>query len=172
MVEQKVRAIMIVEIAGRPPEHIRQALLDHVGRMKSMKGVNYISERISDTKMIDKEKDIYSCFVEVEIETVSFMRLTELMFDFLPSSIEVIEPDSIKFNSQEATMFLSDLSGRLHKYDEIAKVAQIKNQQLAQHLQKIQQAIAEHRLKKEVKQEAPKKDKKSNKKPVKKKSKK
>ncbi len=163
MTEQKVRAIMIVEIAGRPPEHIKEALKAHVGVMKSMKGVNYISETFSDAKLVDKEKDIYSSFVEVEVEVESFLKLTELMFDFLPASIEVLEPDNLKFNSQEATNFLSDLSGRLHKYDEIAKIAQMKNQQLMQHLQKIQQAIAQHRVEKEqkVKSEKPKKEKKA-----------
>jgi hypothetical protein len=170
MTEQKVRAIMIVEIAGRPPEHIKEALKAHVGVMKTMKGIKYLSETFSDAKLIDQEKEIYSSFVEVEVEVDNFMKLTELMFDFLPASIEVLEPDNLKFNSQEATNFLSDLSGRLHKYDEIAKIAQMKNQQLMQHLQSIQKAIAEHKLKKEqaTKTKKPGKEKK----PVKKKTKK
>ena len=144
--EQKVRAIMIVEIAGRPPEHIKEALKAHVGVMKTMKGVNYLSETFSDAKLVDQEKEIYSCFAEVEIEVNNFMKLTELMFDFLPSSIEVIDPDNLRFNSQEATNFLSDLSGRLHKYDEIAKIAQMKNNQLMQHLQRFQQALAQQKI--------------------------
>ena len=147
MAEQKIRAVMIIEIAGRPPEHIKDALKAHVGVMKTMKGVDYLSERFSDAKMVDQEKEIYSCFAEIEVEVETFLRLTELMFDFLPSSIEVLEPENIKFNSQQATMFLSDLCGRLHKYDEIAKIAQMKNNQLMQHLQKIQQVLGQQNVK-------------------------
>lgn len=161
MAEQKIRAVMIIEIAGRPPEHIKEALKAHVGVMKNMKGVKYISETFSDAKLVDQEKEIYSCFAEVEVEVETFLKLTELMFDFLPASIEVLEPESLRFNSQEATMFLSDLCGRLHKYDEIAKIAQMKNNQLMQHLQKIQQAIAQHRMEKEKITAKPKKEKKA-----------
>jgi hypothetical protein len=149
MTEQKVRAILIIEVAGRPAEHLSQAIKDHVGKMKSFKGIDYLSETFSEPRLIDQEKDIYTCFAEVEIEVESLFRLTEIVFDFFPSSVEVIEPDNLKFNAQEATMFLNDLAGRLHKYDEIAKVAQMKNNQLIQHLQKIQQAVAEHKMKKD-----------------------
>lgn len=142
---------MIVEIAGRPPEHVQAALKEHVGKMKNMKGVKYISESFSEAQLIDQEKEIYSCFAEVEVEVETFFKLTELMFDFLPSSIEVIEPDNIKFNTQEATMFLSDLSGRLHKYDEIAKISQMRSNQLAQRLQMFQTALAEQKVKAEEK---------------------
>lgn len=160
MAEQKIRAVMIIEIAGRPPEHIKEALKAHVGVMKNMKGVKYISELFSDAKLVDKEKEIYSCFAEVEVEVETFLKLTELMFDFLPASIEVLEPESMRFNSQEATMFLSDLCGRLHKYDEIAKIAQMKNNQLMQHLQRFQQVIAQQKVEKE-KNSKPKKEKKA-----------
>jgi hypothetical protein len=166
--EQKVRAILIVEIAGRPPEHIREALKGHVGKMKSIKGVEYISEDVSEAKLIDEEKDVYSCFAEVEVEVENFAKLTELVFDFFPSSVEVIEPESLRFNAQEATMFLNDLAGRLHKYDEIAKIAQLQTKQLAQRLQMFQTALAEQKVKVEEKTEKPKKEKKV----VKKKSKK
>ncbi len=149
MAEQKIRAIMVIEVAGRPPEHIRNALKEHVGKMKTMKGVKYISEKISEATIVDKEQDIYSCFAEVEVEVETFFKLTELMFDFLPSSIEVVEPENLKFNTQEATMFLSDLSGRLHKYDEIAKVAQMRNNQFAQRLQMLQAELAEKNVKTE-----------------------
>lgn len=167
MAEKKVRAIMIVEIAGRPPAHLLEALKAHVGQMRTVKGLDYISEKFSEPKLIDQEKDVYTCFAEVEIEVENMFKLSELVFDFFPSSIEVIEPESVKFNLNEATAFLNYLSGRLHKYDEIAKVAQIKNSQLIQRVQMLQVELAKHNVKKEEPAKKPAKEK-STKKKVKK----
>jgi hypothetical protein len=146
MTEQKIRAIMIIEIAGRPPEHIKQALEKHTEQLKNLKDVRLISNKISKPKRLESEQEMYTCFAEIEIETESFLRLTEIMFDFMPSSIEIIEPNEVKMNMQQATMFLNNLTGRLHRYDEIAKIANIQNQQLLTKLRQLEQGnISEKR---------------------------
>jgi hypothetical protein len=148
---KNVRAILIIEIAGRPAEHIREALRNHVGQMKNIKGLNYLSERISEAKLINEEKEVYSCFAEVEVEVENLFKLAELIFDYFPSSVEVIEPSNISFSTNEATMFLTDLAGRLHKYDEIAKVAQMTNQQLINRLKLFQTELAKQKAESEKK---------------------
>ena len=143
MAEQKIRAIMIIEIAGRPTEHVQEVLTNHIEQFKSVKGIKLISSEINEPKKLEIEQEMYTCFAEVEVETESFPKLIDLIFDFMPSSVEIIEPTQLNFNLQEATMFLNTLSGRLHKYDEIAKVAQLQAQQLAKKLQLVGQEIAD-----------------------------
>ena len=164
MAEKRVRVIMIIEIAGRPPEHVVETLKTHIGQMKNLKDIEYLSETFSEPKKIDEEKDLYTCFAEVEIETKNFERLVELVFDFMPSSVEVLEPAELNFDLQGATAFLNNLTGRLHRYDEIAKMAQIQNQQLARKLQVMEQEVIDKgkKVKKVKKKAVKKKGKKKN----------
>lgn len=138
MVHKKIVAIMIIEIAGRPAEFLKEALEKHIAPIGSNKDLKLISSRISDAREIDAEKNIYSCFAEIEVEAQSLQKIMDLVFDYMPSSIEIVEPENVELNCQEATMFINDLSGRLHKYDEVAKMAQLRISQLTQALQGMQ----------------------------------
>jgi len=150
----EIKAIMIVEIAGRPAEHIKTALDAHVSQIEKIKDVKLISKKISEPKRLEAEQEIYTCFAEVEVETISLSKITELVFDFMPSSIEIIEPADVRLDSQEASMFLNDLAGRLHRYDEIAKIAQFKIRELATQLQQLQQKPEEKPAKKKSKKKS------------------
>jgi hypothetical protein len=143
-----VRAIMIVEIAGRPPEHVKATLETHVGQMRTLKDIEVFSITVSDPREIDGSEGMFTCFAEVEFGAESFARLTEIVFDFMPSSVEVIEPAELKMGMADATSFLNNLTGRLHRYDEIAKLAQMQNQQLAKKMQIMQQELMERDAKK------------------------
>lgn len=133
----KIRAIMIIEIAGRPAEYVSEAIKNHISQLKSYKGVTLISEMYSEPKKIDGPGEMHTCFSEVEIETESFSKLTDLIFDFMPASVEIIHPSTVEFNVAEATTFLNSLAGRLHKYDELAGVAQIQARELAAKLKEV-----------------------------------
>lgn len=161
MAEKKIRAIMIVEVAGRPAEYVREGLETHVSRLNEMKDVEVISKTFSEPKRIEHKEEAYSCFSEIEFEVPTFQRLLDLVFDFMPSSIEIIHPGRIEMDSQEATMFINNMAGRLHRYDEIAKIAQFKIKQLTDQLT----------IKSKEEQEKPKTEKKSKPKKAEKKSK-
>jgi hypothetical protein len=134
MVVQKITAMMIIEVAGRPPEYLENSLKLHLEKLNHIKDVKLISSKIAESRLIEAEKDLYTCFGEVEIETMGFAKLMDLVFDFMPSSIEIINPNDIEFNCQEATMFANDMAGRLHKYDELAKIARLQLQNMSQQL--------------------------------------
>jgi len=143
-----VRAIMIIELMGRPAEHAKQSLEKHAGKLRQEKGVEVFSISVSEPKRIEDAKtEIYTCFAEVELETENFAKLTDLIFDFMPSSVEVLSPENIKMNIADSTNFLNNLSGRLHRYDEIATIAQIKNQQLANQLAELMKEKGEDKKK-------------------------
>jgi len=149
MVETNVKAILIVEIVGRPANHVKESLVAHVNQLNSIKGVKMTSMNVSEPKEIQlpeqeqarEVQPMYTCFAEVEITTENLSKLIEVVFDYMPASVEIIEPNDLDFNLSQATAFLNDLAGRLHKYDEIAKISQMQTQQLAARFQQIQQAI-------------------------------
>ena len=119
-----VRAIMIVEMAGKPPEYVKESLEKHIGVLNDVKDIEVHGINVSEPREIEGSNGMFTCFAEADFETENFARLTETMFDFMPSSVEVIEPSSVKLDAAEATGLLNNISGRLHKYDEVAKIAQ------------------------------------------------
>jgi len=156
-----VRAIMIVEMAGRPAEYVKESLAKHIGILEKVNDIKVHSIKISEPKEIKDSKGIFTCFVEADFETENFARLSETMFDFMPSSVEVIEPSSITMNLADATNLLNNISGRMHRYDELAKIAGAKIQELSAQLQAAQQALIK-KDKKAVKKKPKRKTKKKN----------
>jgi hypothetical protein len=127
-----VRAIMIVEMAGRPAEHVKDSLTKHIEILNNVKDAEVHSIKVSEPKEIENSNKMFTCFAEADFEIPSFARLSETMFDFMPSSVEVIEPAQVIMNMNEATDLLNNISGRMHRYDEIAKVAGVRLQQMAE----------------------------------------
>lgn len=119
---------MIVEMAGRPAEHLTESLEKHVNILRKVKDIKVEKIEVSEARIIErkdneKAEDMFTAFAECEFEIPSFSRLAETMFDFMPSSVEVIEPSSVELDTFEATGLLNNISGRLHRYDDIAKIA-------------------------------------------------
>jgi len=86
---------------------------------------------------------MFTAFAECDFEAPSFARLSETMFDFMPSSVEVIEPNKVSLEMSDATDLLNNISGRMHRYDEVAKIAGARLQQMGTQLQMAQKILAE-----------------------------
>ena len=153
---------MIVEILGRPAEHVKESLKNHVEQMYKLKDIEVFSISVNEPIKIEEHQDAYSCFSEVEFSVPSFLRLLELIFDFMPSSIEIISPSEVKMSAFDATCLANNLTGRLHKYDEIAKMAQMYNQQLVKKMQEMHQQTEVKQKSSEKKKVVKSKKKKKN----------
>lgn len=145
-----VRAIMIVEMAGRPAAHLTEKLEEHVGVLHKVNDITVHSIKVSEPKEIEIGENngekvaekMFTAFAECDFESPSFARLSETMFDFMPSSVEVIDGD-VKFDMAEATDLLNNISGRMHRYDEIAKVVGARLNQAGRQLQMMQKILLE-----------------------------
>lgn len=139
---------MIVEMAGRPAEHLTATLEKHIGILNGIKDVNVHSIKVSEPREIETETEsgeekMWTVFAEADFECESFARLSETMFDFMPSSVEVIEPSKLTLEITEVTDLLNNISGRMHRYDEIAKVLGEKYKQMEAQIQVAQKILTE-----------------------------
>jgi len=137
---------MIVEMAGRPAAHVKESLENHVGVLDKNKDIEVHSISVSKPKEIEMENvskgnEMFTCFAEVDFEVENFSRLSEIIFDFMPSSVEVIEPAKVTLDTGEASNLLNNIAGRMHRYDEIAKIAGVRLQQMNAELQAAQEAL-------------------------------
>jgi len=139
---------MIVEMAGRPAKHLTESLENHVGILNKVNDITVHSIKVSEPRKIEMDgvkpgEEMFTAFAECDFEAENFLRLAETMFDFMPSSVEVIEPARVTIDPSESTALLNNISGRMHRYDEIAKIAGARLQQMGAQLQAAQKILIE-----------------------------
>jgi membrane protein insertase Oxa1/YidC/SpoIIIJ len=156
-----IRSTIILEIIGKPPEHLIETLEEIIKKIDEEKGVRVIDKKINEPILMKDNKEFYTTFAEVNIEVEEISYLAIIMFKYMPAHVEVIEPELIALTNNGWTDILSELTRRLHGYDEIARILQIQNSQMQKKLQEllpknkeIKEVIPE---KEEIKKDIPKK---------------
>lgn len=118
---EKIQAIFIFEILGRPPEHIKEALKSLIKKLGEEKGVNLINQTYNEVIKVEDVKNLYTTFAEIESEFDSLEILYDIMFRYMPANVEIISPTSLKISNRDLSELATNLIRRLHDYDSIAK---------------------------------------------------
>ncbi len=118
---EPVRARLIIEIMGRPPEHISRALQEIVDKMDNEKGASIKSSTVHKPVAVKDSKGMFTSFAEIEIEFDSIPTCFWMCFAYMPSNIEIMHPESFKVSNADLNSLIGNIVERLHKYDAIAK---------------------------------------------------
>ncbi len=118
-----IRTVLIIEVIGRPPEHLMEILEKMTGEIGEEKGVNVIRKKIETPTLMKDQKEFYTTFAEIEVEVEEILDLTRLMFKYMPAHVEIISPESLALTNNGLNDILNELVQRLHGYDEIARIA-------------------------------------------------
>ena len=133
-----IRAMLVLDIIGKPAEHLVKTLENLIGQIDAEKGVSVKSKTIKEPVLLKDNKEIYTTFAEVEVEVEEISYLAILMFKFMPAHIEILEPELIALTNSGWSDILSELIRRLHGYDEVARVLQFQNAQLKKKLEELE----------------------------------
>jgi len=125
-----IRAVLVLEMIGKPPEHMTETLKELIKKIDEEKGVEVLEKKINEPVLIKDQKEFYTTFAEIEVEVEQILHLAVLMFKYMPAHIEIIEPELIVLSNNGWSEILSELVRRLHSYDEIARVLQFQNAQM------------------------------------------
>jgi len=121
-----IKAKVIVQMMGSPKKHIEKTIKDYIGQIKEHhKDIEVVNEDTSNAK---KDGDMFSVFSELEINAKDSGALVWFCFDYMPSSVEIIEPNKIVYDTVDFTNFLNDLQAKLHKTDMVIKNLSAENQ--------------------------------------------
>jgi hypothetical protein len=140
-----IRATIMLEILGKPAEYLVETLNKLIKNIDEEKGVRVIEKKINEPILMKDSKEFYTTFAEVDVEVDDILYLTIIMFKYMPSHIEVIEPELIALTNNGWTDILSELTRRLHKYDEVARIVQIQNAQMKKKLDEVLSKEAENK---------------------------
>ena len=124
--EQKIIFRTILELIGRPKEHIDKTMKDYVAKIKSDKEFKVLHEELADIKKQEKE-ELWATFAELEVEAKSVTKMTQFCFDYMPSIIEILDPAELKFSGEELSIVINDLQSKLHAVDMVAKQIKTEN---------------------------------------------
>ncbi len=118
---EQISAKLIIEILGRPPEHLSAALGELITRLGNEKGTKIINKVLNKPKPIEKVDNLWTAFADVEIEFETLPHFFNVLVSYMPAHVEVFNPESIKFNTFELNELANFIVGRLHNYDAVAK---------------------------------------------------
>ncbi len=122
----------IIEIAGTPKEHIEKTIKLVVEDIKKKKNIILKSGDIFKTKEIElkelkKKGKLFSTYAELELLFKDIPTLIEFCFDYMPSSLEILEPKDLELETNEFAGLLNDLLAKLHQVDMILKGLRAEN---------------------------------------------
>ena len=151
----KIRAMFIFEILGRPPEHIKTTMSQLVDKLAELPGIEIAKKTVHEPKPVKDEnaKEWFTTFAEVEVLGKDINSLITLVFYAMPAHVEIIEPEEIRLKNFEMSGLLSDLTVKMHRYDEIAKALTIENNRLISKLKELGVKFVSPDQQKEQKQE-------------------
>mgnify|MGYP001560875656 CR=1 FL=1 len=107
----EIRARVIIEILGSPIEHVNKVMQDVINELEKKK-IKILKKEVNEPEKIEK---FYSSFAEVEFKCNDLDALLDVCFDFMPSVVEIIEPEEFRFDPKVLEDFLNDLLARLHR---------------------------------------------------------
>jgi hypothetical protein len=129
----RVRAI--IEILGNPKEHIQNIMEKIIERIeKTEEGIEIIKKDILEPNQV--KDNLFSMFVELELNIENNLRLNHFCFDYLPSSIEILDAETMTLETREITAGLNDLLARLHEYNVALSNLKALNKEMTQRLKK------------------------------------
>lgn len=151
----KIRTLFIFEILGKPPEHIVKSLEKMIDELAKQKGLEIVRKEIHEPKLIKEdenkeekkqiiEEELYSTFAEVEILTDNLKLVMSIVLNMLPSHVEILEPSDFIIKNFDLSGLMTELTIRMHKYDEITKVLMLERNQLLRRLNENEKMIREN----------------------------
>jgi len=132
-----IKAVLIFEVIGRPPEHLTETLNEIIKKVDEEKGVSVKEKKVNEPVLMKDQKDFYTSFAEIEVEVEEISSIAMLMFKHMPAHIEIISPEKITLTNNGWNDIFSEIVRRLHGYDEVARIIQTEKKILENKLREL-----------------------------------
>lgn len=116
-----IKASMVIEMLGRPKEHLDEGMKALISRLENEKGARVIEKKFNEAIPIEKTSDLFTTFSEIEIEFKSVMDYFGIIFAYMPSHIEIIHPEKFSMSNADLNELGNALVQRIHNYDAVTK---------------------------------------------------
>lgn len=107
-----IHALVMFEIIGKPKEHVDTSAEKLLEVLEKDERVIFLEKNFG--KANKTEDGYFAAFAEVDLLVKDVESLTWLAINFTPSTVEIIEPLSFKFDARELQTWYNDLLAHLH----------------------------------------------------------
>ncbi|MBR9676422.1 hypothetical protein GOV05_05420 [Candidatus Woesearchaeota archaeon] len=122
----------IIEIVGKPKKHIEDTIKKYVEQIGENQNYEICKKDIE--KATKTDDGFYVAFADVEVLSKDIKGIIGFCFDYMPASIEVLDPEELRYDNVGVTDFLNDLMGKLHSVDAVAKQLNLNNRHLNENI--------------------------------------
>ena len=136
-----IQVRVLAEVIGRPQEHVVKTTDAYIEKVKQDNDIEIIDVKKGEPNAVEDMEGYFGAIIEFEMLFSNLKILTGFCFDYMPSSIEIIEPDNINFKDRELSSFYNELQNKLHGMDMVLKQMQMENKHLVQNTQQLLQNV-------------------------------
>jgi hypothetical protein len=122
--EKKIKAAVILEVIGTPKEHVEQTMDALMLQVKENSNLEILSFKKHKAK---ERKNYFTTFTEFEILFKDLPMLLNFCFDYMPSSVDILEPVEFELEAPYLNDFINDFLARLHNSDMLVKNIKAEN---------------------------------------------
>lgn len=116
---------ILFQLVGYPKEHVEKTLKDYVITIGTEETIKIIKE---DYTPAEKQDKVYSSLAEVDMLVKDFETMTKICFDYMPASIEIMDPKELTFKRKDIKNWTNDLIAKLHEVAIISKELRMQNE--------------------------------------------
>ncbi|MDO8528507.1 MAG: hypothetical protein Q7S06_01285 [Nanoarchaeota archaeon] len=134
---KEITTTLIFDIIGTPSEYLTESLNKLIDEINKEKGVKVSSRKVNEPVLMKDQTDFYTTFAEVEIIAEQVSQVVLVMFKYMPANVEIVSPEHISISNNALSDVLSEITRRLHSYDEVARIMQVEKNVLENKLREI-----------------------------------
>ena len=108
-----LRVNVLFEIIGNPKEHVSKTITTIAKKLEEERDIVLVKGELGEPE--ETNDGLFGGYCEADILVKDFNKLSWLAFNFMPASIEIIEPAKLSIKDKELTDFISDLLAHLHE---------------------------------------------------------
>lgn len=110
---------IIIEVMGSPKDYAEKTLKLVIDDIKQKeKKIEILKEEFFPA---EEKEEMFSTFTELEILFKNPSELVNFCFEYTPSSIEILDPQNLAYQSRDFSNILNDLLGKIHSNAMIIK---------------------------------------------------
>jgi len=130
---------IIVQMMGSPVKYIL-GLLEEIPKKLEKTGHKAKKLTIAEPEKVGDK--YYSSFIELETEAKDLTDLFDIIIDYGPSSVEIIEPLELKVSAADLQKAVGTVSAILHEMDKAIKVSAAQNKMLQKEILKLRKELS------------------------------
>ena len=104
-----------IEVLGYPEDHVEKVISKVIEKLKNEEGIKVLKEKLQKPEKV--KENFFASFVELEMKINDFNKLLNFCYDYLPSSLEILDTEKITLPIREFSLGINEMIAKLHHYN-------------------------------------------------------